>query len=191
MPQEALIDHFNPVIYGWTLSYRTVVSKKQFATCDHHLRRLLWRKMTPRPPKKGAKWVKEKYWRTMKGKTSTFATSADSTRHTLRWHGATPIQRHTKVKGKASPFDGNLRYGTKRLKDHPLTKTTRGKLLQKQQGKCRWCGLLFRDEDQIEIDHITPKSEGGGEEFSNKGALHRHCHDQRHAKHVAERLNDK
>ena len=35
-------------------------------------------------------------------------------------------------------------------------------LLYKQQGKCRWCGLMFRETDQIEIDHITPKSEGGG-----------------------------
>ena len=89
----------------------------------------------------------------------------------------------SKVKGQASPFDGNLLYWAKRLKDHPLTKTTLGKLLQKQQGKCRWCELLFWEEDQIEIDHITPKSEGGGEELSNKFALHRHCHDQRHAKH--------
>ena len=110
---------------------------------------------------------------------------------TFRWHAATPIQRHMKVKGRASPFDGNLLYWAKRLKDHPLTKTTLGKLLQKQQGKCRWCELVFREEDHIEIDHITPKSEGGGEEFSNKAALHRHCHDQRHARHATECINDK
>jgi hypothetical protein len=50
--------------------------------------------------------------------------------------------------------------------------------------------LLFRDEDHIEIDHITPKSEVGGEELSNKCALHRHCHDQRHAKRVTECVHD-
>jgi RNA-directed DNA polymerase len=44
--------------------------------------------------------------------------------------------------------------------------------------------LLFQDEDIVEIDHITPKSKGGGEELSNKFALHRHGHDQRHAKRV-------
>ncbi len=59
---------------------------------------------------------------------------------------------------------------------------TRGKWLQKQEGKCRWCGLLFQDGDMVEIDHITPKSFGAGEELSNKRALHRHGHDQRHAK---------
>ena len=60
----------------------------------------------------------------------------------------------------------------------------KGALLRKQQGKCRWCELLFQDTDVIEIDHITPKSEGGGEELRNKFLLHRHCHDERHAKRV-------
>ena len=191
LPQEELIDQLNPVIHGWALYYRTVVSAKQFATCDHHLVSMLWQKMTRKHPKKSAKWVREKYWRAVEGNTWTFATSDGSTLRTLRWHATTPIQRHTKVKGRASPFDGNLLYWAKRLKDHPLTKTTLGKLLQKQQGKCRWCELLFRDEDQIEIDHITPKSEGGGEELSNKIALHRHCHDQRHARHATECINDR
>ena len=191
LPQEELIDQLNPVIHGWALYYRTVVSAKQFATCDHHLVSMLWQKMTRKHPKKSAGWVKDKYWRTVDGNKWTFAVSDGSTLRTLRWHAAIPIQRHTKVKGKASPFDGNLLYWAKRLKDHPLTKTTLGKLLQKQQEKCRWCGLLFRDDDQIEIDHIIPKSEGGGEELSNKLALHRHCHDQRHARHATECINDK
>lgn len=134
---------------------------------------MLWRKMTRKHPKKGAKWVKEKYWRTVEGNTWTFATSDGSRLRTLRRHATTPIQRHIKVKGRASPFDGNLLYWAKRLKNHPLTKTTLGKLLQKQQGKCRWCGLYFREEDHIEIDHMIPSSLGGGEEFSNKAALHR------------------
>jgi len=183
LSQEELIDQLNPVIYGWSLYYRTVVSKKQFTVCDYLLTRMLWQKMTRKHPKKSATWVKKHYWRTIQGNTWTFATPEETTRQTLRWHAATPIQRHIKVKGQASPFDGNLLYWAKRLKDHPLTKTTLGKLLQKQQGKCRWCELFFREEDQIEIDHITPKREGGGEELSNKFALHRHCHDQRHAKH--------
>jgi HNH endonuclease len=59
-----------------------------------------------------------------------------------------------------------------------------GKLLQEQGVKCRWCGLLFQDGDIIEIDHVIPKSRGGGEEHSNKCALHRHCHDQRHTQRV-------
>jgi RNA-directed DNA polymerase len=190
LPQEELIGQLNPVIHGWTLYYRTVVSKKQFSACDHHLFRMLWQKMTHRHPKKGVRWVKGKYWRTIEGNTWTYATPEGPEQRVLRWHDAIPIRRHVKVKGKASPYDGNLLYWVKRIKDHPLTRTTLGKLLQKQQGKCRWCELLFRDGDQIEVDHITPKSEGGGEELSNKFALHRHCHDQRHAKHATGCIND-
>jgi RNA-directed DNA polymerase len=152
LSQEELIGQLNLVIRGWSLYYRTVVSKKRFTVCDHLLTHMLWQKMTRKHPKKSAKWVKEKYWRTVQGNTWTFATPDDSKMHTLRWHATTPIQRHIKVKGQTSPFDGNLLYWAKRLKDHPLTKTTLGKLLQKQQGKCRWCELFFREDDQIEID---------------------------------------
>jgi 5-methylcytosine-specific restriction endonuclease McrA len=85
-----------------------------------------------------------------------------------------------KVKGTASPFDGNLLYWARRLQQsHPLTMSRLGALLYKQQGKCRYCELRFRDGDLIEIDHITPLSQGGKDERSNLAALHRHCHDQR------------
>ncbi len=184
LPQEEIIAQLNPVIKGWAQYYRTVVSTKQFERCDHLLFQTLWHQMLRKHPKKGVKWVKRKYWRTMEGNTWTYATPEGPQQREIIKHAATSMQRHTKVKGKASPFDGNLLYWAKRLRNHPLTRTTIGKLLQKQQGKCRWCGLHFREEDLIEIDHITPKSEGGGEELSNKFALHRHCHDQRHAKHA-------
>jgi RNA-directed DNA polymerase len=191
LSQEQLIDQLNPVLHGWTLYYRTVVSKKQFTVCDHLLMQMLWQKMTRKHPRKSATWVKARYWRTVEGNTWTFATPDGKNMLVLRRHAAIPIQRHIKVKGQASPFDGNLLYWAKRLKDHPLTKATLGKLLQKQQGKCRGCQLSFWDEDQIEVDHLTPKSEGGGEELSNKCALHRRCHDQRHAKHAAECISNK
>src|SRR5579884_3697556 len=34
----------------------------------------------------------------------------------------------------------------------------------------------------LEIDHIVPKSLGGTNTYGNCQVLHRHCHDQRHAK---------
>src|SRR3989442_356590 len=143
LSQEELIDQLNPVIHGWSLYYRTVASKKRFTGCDCLLMHMLWQKMTRKHPKKSAKWGKEKYWRTVKGNTWTFATPDDSKRQTLRRHAATPNQRHIKVKGRASPFDGNLLYWAKRLHHHPLTKTTLGKPLQQQQGTCRWRELLL------------------------------------------------
>jgi len=174
--QGQLIKELNPKIRGWTNYHRTVVAGKTFGRCQYTLFHQLFRWAYRRHPNKGKRWVASKYWHVEEG-TWTFTDG----RSKLWTHDLTKIQRHTKVKGTASPFDGNLLYWSKRLRSHPLLSGTKARLLQKQQGKCKWCGLFFEDADCIEIDHITPKSCGGSEELSNKCALHRHCHDARHA----------
>jgi len=177
--QEALIRDLNPVIRGWTNYYRTVISSQVFTACDNTLFYQLKSWSEWRHHGKGKGWITQKYWRTIEGR-KTFAVSDE---FQLRLHSQTHIIRpYAKVKGNSSPYDGNLLYWSQRLKNHPLLRKTLAKLLQKQKGKCRWCELYFHDGDQIEIDPITPKSEGGGEELSNKFALHLHCHDERHAK---------
>jgi len=132
-------------------------------------------------------WRAKKYWKSVGKRQWVFGDEQLK----LNNHRDTAIKRHVKVKGAASPYDGNLLYWSQRLANHPMTKGQLAKLLRKQQGKCRWCELTFRDGDQIEIDHITPKSEGGGEELSNKFALHRHCHDERHSKLSKTSVNEK
>src|SRR5262249_20392409 len=64
------------------------------------------------------------------------------------------------------------------------TNGTLGKLLARQHGRCGICRLTFRDDDDIEIDHILPQSLGGTDVLTNLMALHRHCHDRRHAAHA-------
>ncbi|GHO79123.1 group II intron reverse transcriptase/maturase [Ktedonobacter sp. SOSP1-85] len=186
--QQDLILTLNPIIRGWANYHRTVVAAKTFSFCDHLVYQQLRRWAYRRHPTKSRQWIIRKYWNMEPGASWVFR---DQQEHVLTKHNARPIQRHTKVRGTASPYDGDFLYWSTRLKRHPMLSGTMGKLLQKQQGKCRWCGLLFKDEDQIEIDHITPKSEGGGEELSNKFALHRHCHDQRHARRAATSVHDK
>jgi RNA-directed DNA polymerase len=174
--QGQLIKELNLKIRGWTNYHRTIVAGKTFQRCQYVLFHQLFRWACRRHPNKGKRWVASKYWHVEEG-TWTFTDG----RSKLWTHDLTKIQRHTKVKGTASPYDGNLLYWSQRLRTHPLLSGTKARLLQKQQGKCKWCGLLFQDGDHIEIDHITPKSHGGGEDLSNKCALHRHCHDVRHA----------
>src|SRR5262249_28866763 len=99
----------------------------------------------------------------------------------LKAHSQTAISYHTKVRGGASPYDGNLFYWSQRLKRHPLIEGKLAKLLKEQHGQCRYCGLTFQDGDRWEIDHIMLKSWGGSDALSNLQVLHRHCHDQRHA----------
>ena len=180
LSQEALIGQLNPKIRGWSRYYRSVVAKKILNDCDYHLYPLLLRWAKRRHPRKSASWIRLRYWHTVGQDRWRFATSEG---YSLNNHAAIAIQRHVKVKGNASPYDGNLLYWAERLQQsHPLTMNRLGTLLHKQQGKCRWCELLFQEGDLIEIDHITPRSEGGTDELSNLFALHRHCHDQRHAK---------
>jgi RNA-directed DNA polymerase len=64
-----------------------------------------------------------------------------------------PIKRHVQVAGTKSPFDGNWVYWSKRLQHYPLLTFRQAKLLKKQEGKCRWCRLYFKQGDMIEIDH--------------------------------------
>jgi RNA-directed DNA polymerase len=186
--QETLIGTLNPIIRGWANYYRTVVAAKTFSLCDHLTYQQLRRWAYRRHPTKGRQWIVHKYWKMEKGSSWIFQ---DQEEHVLKRHNARPIQRHTKVKGTASPYDGNFLYWSTRLKKHAILSGTLSKLLQKQQGKCRWCELLFKDEDHIEIDHIVPKSAGGRDDLSNKCAIHRHCHDQRHAQHAETSIHDK
>ena len=172
------IKELNPKIHGWTNYHRTVVAANTFQNCEHILYQQLQQWAKRRHPHKSGHWRANKYWHVEEGNGWTFTDQ----RSKLWTHSLTHIQRHVKVKGQASPYDGNLLYWSKRLSKHYLLSGTLGKLLQKQEGKCRWCGLLFQDGDMVEIDHITPKSFGGGEGLSNKCVLHRHCHDQRHAR---------
>ncbi|NET47074.1 HNH endonuclease [Okeania sp. SIO2B3] len=75
-------------------------------------------------------------------------------------HASTPIIRHTKVKGKASPYNGDWNYWSKRRGEYPGTPSRVTKLIKKQKGICTHCGLSFTSEDLLEVDHIIPKSKG-------------------------------
>ncbi len=179
-PQEKLISELNRVNRGWANYHRRTVASKTFHSCDNVLYLQLRRWAKRRHPHKGGHWIANKYWHVQDGKGWQFR----SQQATLWKHGQAHIQKHIKVKGAASPYNGDLLYWSQRLKNHPMCNGVKGVLLRKQHGKCRWCELLFQDTDVIEIDHITPKSEGGREELSNKFLLHLHCHDKRHARCV-------
>ena len=43
-------------------------------------------------------------------------------------------------------------------------------VLRRAKGKCQLCGIS-KEERSLEVDHVTPKSEGGSDDISNLGAL--------------------
>ncbi len=175
-PQWKVIKELNPMIWGWSNYYRTVVSSDTFSACDRHVWFQLQSWARRRHSRKKRSWTDAKYWKQVDGR-DTFCTPQGAK---LRLHRDTAIQRHEKVRGTASPYDGNLLYWSQRLKTHPLMHARKAKLLHKQKGRCRWCELLFRDEDILEIDHIDQNHSNNT--LSNLMLLHLHCHDERHSK---------
>jgi RNA-directed DNA polymerase len=64
--QTALLSALNPVIRGWAASYRTVVAKAVFASCDYHLMSTLQHWAGRRHGHKSRRWVFNRYlapWR--------------------------------------------------------------------------------------------------------------------------------
>ncbi|MDB9370394.1 group II intron reverse transcriptase/maturase [Nodularia spumigena CS-586/05] len=179
-PQAALISRLNPVITGWSNYYSTVVSKKAYADLDNLMYSKLRAWAKHRHPKKSGGWVSKKYWQTIGDDNWVFATRHEGKNPMrLRSHAETPIVRYVKIKGEASPYDGNLIYWSTRMGKHPETTKRMATLLKSQKGKCTHCGLYFRESHVLEIDHIIPKILGGKDEYKNLQILHKHCHDEK------------
>ncbi|WP_459252351.1 group II intron maturase-specific domain-containing protein [Paraburkholderia xenovorans] len=62
--QANLIRLLNLVLRGWANYHSHVVAKKAFDRVDHEVWSTLWRWAVRRHPKKGARWVKIKYFKT-------------------------------------------------------------------------------------------------------------------------------
>ena len=170
-PQAALISKLNPIIRGWSNYYSAVVSKEIFKKIDY----LVYEKLRAWAKFRGKGSInKDKYWRTVGDQNWCFSTE-DGLK--LRTHTETPIIRHTKIKGESSPYNGDWKYWSKRKGEYPGTPTRVAKLIKRQEGKCPYCELYFKDTDIVEVDHIVPKSLGGKDTYNNLQLLHRHCHD--------------
>jgi RNA-directed DNA polymerase len=172
--QEELIEALNKVIRGWSTYQRTVAAKETLSRCDHLLTGMLWHWAARRHSTKGRRWIVARYWRRIGNRGWCFALPHGPR---LALHAATRIKRHIKVRGTASPYDGNLLYWGRRLAHHPLTESALARSLKRQGWCCTFCGLSFRDGDLIEHDHIVPTVRGGADDDLNRQALHRHCHD--------------
>jgi RNA-directed DNA polymerase len=93
-------------------------------------------------------------------------------------------KKHVKVKGDASPYDGNLMYWILRLKNYTYHNQRLSKLIRRQNGICPYCGTRFLHTEATlpEIDHKIPRSQKGTNRFDNLQALHVDCHREKTAK---------
>ena len=204
--QEVIIVRLNPIIRGWCNYHKTVCSKETFAHIDNLVYNKLRRWIKRRHPNKTLKWCEERYFHLTKEKDLekeerkdkwVFSIPSDSPnspvagKHELRKHAWTPIERHIKIEGSRSPYDGDWRYWSKRRGEYPGTTKRVATLMKRQKGKCARCGLYIKDEDVVEVDHIVPKAEGGKDQYKNLQLLHRHCHHQKTAEDRQRQMNNK
>lgn len=136
----------------------------------------LWKWGKHRHRNKGKKWLRQKYWHTIKGDNWVFSTREY---HLIKHSSVSTNIGYIKVKGDSSPYNGDLIYWSSRMGKNPLVSKRTATLLKRQKGLCPHCGLHFKDGDTIELDHIIPKSLGGKNEYKNWQLLHRHCHDSK------------
>jgi RNA-directed DNA polymerase len=174
IPQEGLVHLLNPLMRGWSNYYRSSVAKATFRRLDHLVYEKLRAWAQRRHRHLSRCWVANKYWRLADGLGWTFAPKGGTRLHT---YARTSIRRHTKVQGARSPFDGDWPYWAARLGRHPDLPPPVAYSLERQQGKCAWCGLYFTlGDDLMESDHRIPRARGGHHGSANRQVLHGHCH---------------
>lgn len=182
---RSVLTKLNPVIRGWANYFRTVVASETF----HHLDNWMYfkaacyaRKMHPN---KSNAWRHQRYWgRLHLDRRDSWVFGDKQTGGYLlkfRWF---PIERHTLVKGTASPDDPRLKdYWAKRqaAKAKDLTLSNQ-KLAKRQQGRCRECGETLFNEEELQVHHLLAQSQGGKDSYSNLVLVHLLCHQRIHAK---------
>jgi len=186
--QDVLIKKLNPILRGFANYYKGVVSKKTFSYIANRVWQYLWRWAKRRHPNKNAKWVRKRYFKTIKGCKWTFACNDRRGKEkiiSLYPTAHTPIERHIKVKGNASPDDPSLKeYWEKRHQKHGKTHWEKNSkyylVAQAQNWKCPTCGEPLLNSEEIETHHILPEALGGLNDVDNLQHLHKACHKQVH-----------
>jgi len=190
--QESLVKKLNPILQGFANYYKGVVSKDAFNYISHRMWQYLWRWAKRRHPNKSIKWVRKRYFKTINGNKWTFATITSDRRGKekdliLYPIAYTPIERHVKVKGNASPDDPSLKeYWEKRHQKYGKSYWERNsrnyKIAENQNWKCPICGEPLFNEEELDTHHISPVAQGGLDSIENLQHLHRTCHKQEHSK---------
>ena len=107
---DKMIKRINSILRGWCNYHRHVVSKEIFSKIDSYVFMLLWNWARRRHPRKGAKWVKAKYFYAIKGRKWVFgAKTTKGNLETQYFAVSTPIRKHSLIKGEANPYDPKWR----------------------------------------------------------------------------------
>lgn len=190
-PQQTVIGALNPMIAGWAMYHRHVVSKEIFAKVDHRIWYALWRWAKRRHPKKTPRWINKRYFHQIGTRRWVFAVltgekRADGTAdyRGLNRASGTSIERHQKIKSNANPYDPNWEEYFEERTSWRMRLSLQGRrrfasLWMSQQGKCLVCDQIL-EIGHWHVHHLIERSRGGKAVASNEVLLHDVCHKQVH-----------
>jgi RNA-directed DNA polymerase len=180
---QAVLTHLNPIIRGWANYFRTAVASKTFQSLDRFQYGRTYRYVQHTHPHKSWEWRKNRYWGKLNLQRNDRWVFGDKTtgRYLLKFAWF-PIERHQLVKGRASPDDARLNaYWAYRQKAQARSLSAQAQRIARRQGYvCAHCeGELFNGED-LHLDHIVPRAQGGLDRDDNRRLVHLYCHHQIH-----------
>ena len=187
---EGVIHILNPLLRGWGNYYKHGASKRMFKHVDHQVWKMLWGWARKRHPRKGKHWIAEKYFMPAHRARWTFNSTMDTRQGRKKSIALVllmdiAIQRHIKVKGKASPDDPALdTYWTKRQTQYGRTYWGKGSNLryvaENQNWQCPVCGEHLFNGEELHTHHKIPVVKGGTDRTENLIHLHKVCHQHLH-----------
>jgi len=188
LTQAQLIHILNPKISGWANYHRSVVSKRTFTKLDNFLWRSIYRWAKRRHPKKGYRWIIEKYFKSIKENNNRFSCTeilenGATVEFTLKLMAYTPIRRHTKIQGCAHPYDQKYdeyfeRRTSEKWKHNSKRSTAKHIISSFQEDKCPCCKEQLTINDRWCISLRTKPSLGGEYKLDNIDIIHGACYDK-------------
>lgn len=190
--QEAVIRKLNPMIRGWANHYKHVVSKKVFSYVKNRIWQMLWSWACRRHPNKSQLWIKNKYFKRIRGQDWKFACFLKDRKGNCKLLeliniAEISIIRYIKVKGEASPDDPTLtEYWEERRTKQGKTYWAKGSKMEKiainQKWTCPVCKEHLINGEALETHHLIPLKDGGEDKEDNMVHLHWYCHKAVHTK---------
>ena len=184
----------NPVIRGWAASHRHRARTRTCTTVAAAIFAALWRWAQRRPPHTHRRWIAQQYCTTQGDRPwvvhGTRITPNGASKAQYLYQAATmPMQRHTKIKAAATPYDPawevdcEARLGVKR----EANLRGRQRLLHLGKAPNGLCPIWHQ-----QIPHLTGwhnphsmwRSLGGSDNAAHRGLLPPHCHRQVHSQGV-------
>jgi RNA-directed DNA polymerase len=146
--QESLIRLLNPIITGWANYYQYSVSSKIFRTADKLIFDKIWQWALRRHPKKGKRWVADRYFSKIKNRKWNFAVTFDKKKPenkiVLKRLYDTKIKRYIKIRGEANPYDDTQKEYFEKRETYKMLQTLQGRnsllyIWKKQKRCCPYC----------------------------------------------------